>query len=156
MGVIDLSKCRGTTGSILPEPFASEMAGRSVQRLGQAGGLTQYGVNLVTVEPGAKSSLRHWHLAEDEFVMVTEGELVLVQDEGEYLMRPGACAAFAAGDRNGHQFLNRTAAPARFLVVGSRAAHEVVTYSDVDMVVEVQGGEARFTYRDGAPWKGPR
>ena len=114
------------------------MAGRSSLRLGEAAGLTQFGVNLVTLEPGARSSLRHWHMAEDEFVLVTEGELVLLQDEGEYPMRPGDCAAWKAGDTNGHCFVNRTDRPARFLVVGSKAPREVATYSDVDMVMEIE------------------
>ena len=118
------------------------MAGRSSLRLGDAGGLTQFGANLVILQPGAPSSLRHWHRNEDEFVMVTEGELVLVQDEGEYLMRPGDCAAWPAGDRNGHCFLNRTDREARFLVVGTKAPHEVATYSDVDLVLEVKDGDA--------------
>jgi uncharacterized cupin superfamily protein len=156
MGVIDQSKCPVKTGSIYPEPYASEMAGRSSLRLGQAGGLTQFGANLVILQPGAKSSLRHWHRNEDEFVMVTEGELVLVQDEGEYVMRPGDCAAWPAGDTNGHHFLNRTDREARFLVVGSRAPSEVATYSDVDFRIEIEAGNARFTYRDGSPWTGPR
>ena len=121
-----------------------------------AAGLTQFGANLVTLDPGARSSLRHWHRAEDEFVMVTEGELVLVQDEGEYLLHPGDCAAWKAGDPNGHCFLNRTLRPARFLVVGSKAPHEVATYSDEDLVLEVRDGKASFFYRDGAPWNGLR
>jgi uncharacterized cupin superfamily protein len=156
MGVIDQSKCPVKTGSMYPEPYASEMAGRSSLRLGDAGGLTQFGANLVILQPGAKSSLRHWHENEDEFVMVTEGELVLVQDEGEYVMRPGDCAAFPAGDSNGHRFINRTAAEARFLVVGTKASREVCTYSDVDLVLEVDGRDVRFTYKDGTPWEGPR
>ncbi|HEX9858688.1 MAG TPA: cupin domain-containing protein, partial [Paracoccaceae bacterium] len=127
MPVIDPTKCPVKTGSIYPEPYAGEMAGRSSLRLGDAGGLTQFGANLVILQPGAKSSLRHWHLNEDEFVMVTMGECVLVQDEGETAMRPGDCAAFPAGDTNGHHFLNRTEAEARFLVVGTRAAQEVCT-----------------------------
>jgi uncharacterized cupin superfamily protein len=156
MGVIDQTKCPVKTGSIYPEPYASEMAGRSSLRLGDAGGLTQFGANLVILQPGAKSSLRHWHAREDEFVMVTQGELVLVQDEGETVMRPGDCAAFPAGDPNGHHFLNRTGAEARFLVVGTRAPAEVATYSDVDLVLEVENGTSRFRYRDGSPWAGPR
>jgi uncharacterized cupin superfamily protein len=156
VGAIDLSKCPVKTGSIYPEPYASQMAGRSSLRLGDAAGLTQFGANLVTLEPGARSSLRHWHEAEDEFVMVTEGELVLVQDEGEYLMRPGDCAAWKAGDRNGHCFVNRTERPARFLVVGTKAAHETMTYSDVDFVMHRADGQLAFTYRDGTPWTVPR
>jgi uncharacterized cupin superfamily protein len=156
MGVIDLSKCPVKTGSIYPEPYASQMAGRSSLRLGQAAGLTQFGANLMMIEPGARSSLRHWHQAEDEFVMVVEGELVLVQDEGEYVMRAGDCAAWKAGDTNGHCFLNRSDRMARFLVVGSKAPREVCTYSDVDLVLEVADGGTRFAYKDGSPWDGPR
>jgi uncharacterized cupin superfamily protein len=156
MGVIDQAKAPVKTGSIYPEPYASMMAGRSSLRLGDAGGLTQFGANIVILQPGARSSLRHWHRHEDEFVMVTVGEVVLVQDEGEYVMRPGDCAAFPAGDPNGHCFFNRTAAEARFLVVGTRAPREVASYPDVDFVIEIEGGQAQFTYRDGSPWTGPR
>jgi uncharacterized cupin superfamily protein len=156
MGLIDQSQCRARTGTIYPEPYASQVAGRSYMRLGDAAGLTQFGANLVILAPGGRSSLRHWHHAEDEFVMVTEGELVLVQDEGEYVMHPGDCAAWPAGDRNGHCFLNRTAREARFLVVGSKSAHEVVTYSDEDLMIEVNDGQPALLYRDGTPWAGPR
>ncbi|MDP3960050.1 MAG: cupin domain-containing protein, partial [Pseudorhodobacter sp.] len=110
MPVIDLATVPLKTGSIYPEPYASQMAGRSSLRLGDAGGLTQFGANLVILAPGAKSSLRHWHAAEDEFVMVTQGECVLVQDAGETVMHPGDCAAFPAGNPDGHHFLNRTQA----------------------------------------------
>ena len=154
MGLIDQSRVPVKTGSIYPPPYDAMMAGRSSVRLGQAGGLSQFGVNIVTLAPGALSSLRHWHLNEDEFVMVTEGECTLVQDEGETVMRPGDCAAFPAADPNGHHFLNRSAAVARFLVVGSRAEHEVATYSDVDLKLEMTQGAARFTRKDGTPYEG--
>ena len=156
MPVIDPAKVPVKTGSIYPEPYASMMQGRSSLRLGDAGGLTQFGVNLVTLEPGALSSLRHWHLHEDEFVMVTEGEVTLIQDAGQTTMRPGDCAAFPAGNPDGHHFVNRTERVARFLVVGTKAPREVATYSDVDLRVEVEGGRATFTYRDGTPFQGPR
>ena len=156
MPKLDLSQVPVKTGSIYPEPYASMVKGRSSLRLGDAGGLTQFGVNLVSLEPGALSSLRHWHMAEDEFVMVTEGECVMVQDEGETVMRAGDCAGFPAGSTNGHHFLNRSDAPARFLVVGSKAPREVATYSDHDLKVEIAGGKARFTYKDGTDWTGPR
>jgi uncharacterized cupin superfamily protein len=156
MPKIDLGNVPVKTGSIYPEPYAGMMAGRSSLRLGDAGGLTQFGANLVTLQPGALSSLRHWHQNEDEFVMVTEGECVLVQDAGETVMRPGDCAAFPAGSTDGHQFVNRSASVARFLVVGTRAKAEVATYSDVDLRVEIEGGKARFTYKDGSDWTGPR
>lgn len=156
MPVIDQTTCPVKTGSIYPEPYASEMKGRSSLRLGEAGGLTQFGANLVILEPGAKSSLRHWHRSEDEFVMVTEGECTLVQDAGATVMRPGDCAAFPAGDTDGHHFINRTDRVAKFLVVGTRARDEVATYSDVDLMVALKGGRATFTYKDGTPWEGPR
>ena len=156
MGIIDLTKCPVKTGTIYPEPYASQMAGRSSLRLGDAAGLTQFGANLFTLEPGARSSLRHWHEAEDEFVLVTEGELTLLQDEGEYTLRAGDCAAWKAGDPNGHCFQNRTASPARFLVVGSKVATDTVHYSDVDFVLHRADGRTSFTYRDGTPWTGPR
>ncbi|NHB76296.1 cupin domain-containing protein [Rhodobacter calidifons] len=130
MPVIDPAKVPVKTGSIYPEPYAGMMKGRS--------------------------SLRHWHLNEDEFVMVTEGECTLVQDAGETVMRPGDCAAFPAGSTDGHHFINRSDRVARFLVVGTKAPREVATYSDVDLRVEIEGGKARFTYRDGQDWTGPR
>ncbi|MCA3451153.1 MAG: cupin domain-containing protein [Rhodobacter sp.] len=156
MPKIDLATVPVKTGSIYPESYAAQMRGRSSLRLGQAGGLTQFGANLVILAPGARSSLRHWHRHEDEFVMVTQGECVLVQDAGETVMRAGDCAAFPAGDPDGHCLVNRSKAESRFLVVGTRAPSEVATYSDVDMMVVVEGGDARFTYKDGTPWAGPR
>lgn len=156
MPKLDLTKVPVKTGSIYPEPYAAMMAGRSSLRLGDAAGLTQFGVNLVTLEPGALSSLRHWHMAEDEFVMVTEGECVMVTDAGDTVMRAGDCAGFPAGATDGHHFINRSDRTARFLVVGSKARREVATYSDVDLKVEIEGGKARFTYKDGTDWAGPR
>lgn len=151
MGKLDLSKAPVKTGSIYPEPYASMMKGRSSLRLGDLGGLTQFGVNLVTLEPGALSSLRHWHQNEDEFVIVTEGELTLVQDAGECPMRPGDSAAFPAGETDGHHFVNHSDRPATFLVVGTKAPTEVATYSDIDMMVRLEAGKATFTRKDGSP-----
>jgi uncharacterized cupin superfamily protein len=153
---LDLTQIPVRTSSIYPAPYGAMMAGRSSQRLGDAGGLTQFGVNLVTLQPGAMSSLRHWHLAEDEFVMVTAGECVLVQDAGETVMRPGDCAAFPANTPDGHHFLNRSDTPASFLVVGSKAKREVATYSDVDLMVTLEGGIATFTRKDGTPYVPPQ
>ena len=156
MAKLDLSAVPVKTGSIYPEPYAAMMRGRSSLRLGEAGGLTQFGVNLVRLEAGALSSLRHWHMNEDEFVVVTAGECVLVQDACVTVMRVGDCACFPAGKADGHQFINRTDTVATFLVVGSRARAEVATYSDVDMQVHIGEGKARFTYKDGTDWTGPR
>lgn len=156
MPKLDLTQAPVKTGSIYPEPYAGQMKGRSSQRLGELAGLTQFGVNIVTLEPGAVASLRHWHLREDEFAMVLEGDLILVEDEGETPMAPGDCAAWKAGVANGHRFVNRSDRPARFLIVGTKAPEEVATYSDVDMQIHIAGGKARFTYRDGSDWTGPR
>ncbi len=144
------------TGSSYPEPYASQMAGRSAQQLGVLAGLTQFGVNIVTLQPGAVASLRHWHLREDEFAMVLDGVLTLVEDEAEIEMRAGEFAAWKAGVPNGHRFVNRTDAPARFLVVGTRVEDDICTYVDVDMKVHISGAGDRFTYHDGSDWAGPR
>ncbi len=156
MPKLDLSAAPVKTGSVYPEPYAGQMAGRSSLRLGDLAGLTQFGVNIVTLEPGAVASLRHWHLREDEFAMVLEGELTLVEDEGEVEMRAGDCAAWPAGIANGHRFVNRSLAPARFLVVGTKVAHDICTYTDVDMKVHISAEGNRFTYHDGSDWAGPR
>jgi len=156
MGIIDQSKVPIESGSSYPEPYATEMGNRAWQSLGDAGGLSQFGVRMMIMQPGSKSSLRHWHETEDEFVMVTQGELVLVQDEGETIVRPGDCAAFPAGDTNGHHFINRSDSEARFLVVGTRVARDVCTYSDVDLRVEIEGDQDKFTRKDGTPIEGAK
>ena len=156
MPKLDLSKLTRRTGSIYPPPLDQEVAGRSSLRLGDAGGLTQFGVNLVYLEPGAKSSIRHWHQHEDEFVMVTQGTLVMHTDAGETEMLPGDCAAFPAGDPDGHCFINRGDTVGAFLVVGTKAPREVATYPDMDFRLEIENGKPRFTYKDGTEWTGPR
>ncbi|MGV8950420.1 MAG: cupin domain-containing protein [Cypionkella sp.] len=156
MPKLDISKAPLKTGSIYPSPYSEMMTGRSSLRLGEAGVLTQFGVNLVTLQAGAMSSLRHWHLAEDEFVMITQGTCVLVQNAGETVMQVGDCASFPANTPDGHHFINRSDQPTSFLVVGSKAKHEVATYSDVDLVVTFENGQTRFTYKDGTDFKGPR
>lgn len=156
MPKLDLTMAPRKSGSIYPEPYAGQMAGRSSLRLGDLAGLTQFGANIVTLAPGAVASLRHWHLNEDEFALVLEGELTLVEDAGEVAMHAGDCAAWKAGVANGHRFVNRTQAVARFLVVGSKAETEIVTYSEQDLQLHLAGGRARFTYHDGSDWAGPR
>ena len=155
MPKLDPPRAPVRTGSIYPAALPAQMAGRSSRRLGQAGGLTQFGVTLVTPEPGARSSLRHWHDPEDEFVMVTHGTLLLIDDAGETTMEAGACAAFPAGTPDGHCFVNRSDGTARFLVIGSRAAREGVTYPDNDLHLTIADGAAAFTGPDGAPYAAP-
>lgn len=151
MGKIDLSAVPVRTGSGYPPPYDKAMEGRSSMKLGDAGGLTQFGANLIILAPGAKSSLRHWHTHEDEFVMMVSGTCMLVQDAGETEMQPGDCAAFPAGVEDGHCFVNHTDTEARFLVVGTRAPRELGVYSDIDMMVEVTDGAFNFTRKDGGP-----
>jgi uncharacterized cupin superfamily protein len=149
MPKIDIDEVEAHTGSTYPEPYAAQMGGRSFQALGDAAGLTQFGVNLVTMEPGAASSLRHWHSGEDEFVWMVSGELVLVQDGGETVLRAGDAAGFKAGDPDGHHLRNRSGAVARFLAIGTREGSDTCTYSDVDLINHTEGKRNWFTLRDG-------
>lgn len=156
MPKLDIAAAPLKTGSIYPEPYRDQMAGRSSRRLGDLAGLTQFGANIVYLEPGAVASLRHWHLHEDEFAVVLTGELVLAEDAGEAVMHPGDCAAWPAGLANGHRFENRSDRSASFLVIGSKAPEETATYTQVDLKLHLSGGQARFTYHDGSDWAGPR
>jgi uncharacterized cupin superfamily protein len=154
MPKIDLTKLEARTGSIYPAPYDAEMEGRSSLRVGDAGGLTQFGANIVILAPGAKSSLRHWHERQDEFVMVTQGICTLVDDHGETPMSVGDCATFKAGDPNGHCFINKTDDEARFLVIGTRTETETGWYSDIDLKISVDASGFTFTRKDGTPLKG--
>ncbi|WP_136441235.1 cupin domain-containing protein [Pacificoceanicola onchidii] len=151
MPKIDLSQIPVISKTGYPPPHHKAVDGRHTQRLGAESGITQFGANLVTLDPGAKSSLRHWHEEQDEFLMVTEGELTLVDDTGSTRMGPGDCAAFPAGDANGHHMVNRSEALGRFLVIGTHTATETGHYSDVDMMVKARDGQFTFTRRDGTP-----
>jgi uncharacterized cupin superfamily protein len=150
MSRLDLNSIPVVSGTGYPEEFAKVVDGRTRQALGDAGGLTQFGVNLVELQPGAASSQRHWHSHEDEFVMMVSGELVLVTDEGETLMRAGDCAAFPAGRPNGHHLVNRSWGTGVFLVVGARHPDDVATYPDIDL--RCVGADGTFTHRDGTPY----
>ena len=118
-----------------PDPFHKPLAGRDRKRLGNAVGLTHFGVNLTTLKPGAWSSQRHWHKNEDELIYVLSGELVLCQDDGETVLRPGDAAGWKAGATDGHCLINRTDKDAVYLEIGTRAPAEHATYSDIDMQV---------------------
>ncbi len=140
------------TGSIYPAPFGEPLAGRAKRALGDALDLTQFGVNLVTLAPGAWSSQRHWHANEDEFVYVVAGEVTLVTDAGEQVLGPGMAAGFPAGKADGHHLINRTEAPALYLEVGTRAAAEEARYSDIDMMARKDGGRFVFMRKTGEPY----
>jgi uncharacterized cupin superfamily protein len=132
-----------------PAKFAAVIAGREKQRLGDAVGLTQFGVNITRIRPGSASALLHWHEQEDEFVYVLEGELVLREDGGECLLRPGDAAGFKAGSGIGHCLVNRGPGDAVYLEIGTRAASERVHYSDVDMIMERDSSGRRYRNRSG-------
>src|SRR4051812_27139388 len=140
---IDAVPLLNSTG--YPEPFRQIVAGRSFRRLGATAGLTQYGVNLVTIAPGSASSARHWHENEDEFVYMVAGELVLVENEGETIMKPGDATGFKAGVANGHHFINRTQTDATFLVIGTRGGAERAHYPDIDLAYHGDGQTVRYT-----------
>lgn len=127
----DLPEQRGST---YPEPFRSRMGERAKRRLGDALGLTRFGVNLVFLPPGAQSALRHWHTLEDEFVWILEGEVVLVTDAGEQVLRAGHCAGYPAGRRDGHHLVNRGTTTARYLEVGNRIEGDNAFYPDDDLM----------------------
>jgi uncharacterized cupin superfamily protein len=136
-----------TTG--YPAPFAAPMAKRHSRRLAPVAGLTDFGVSHVVLEPGGISSQRHWHEEEDEFLVMLEGEAVLVEEEAETVLRPGDCAAFPKGVANGHQVVNRSGAPCTFVAVG-RPAWGECHYPDIDL--HINGASGRFTRKDGTPY----
>ncbi|HUC62062.1 MAG TPA: cupin domain-containing protein [Alphaproteobacteria bacterium] len=133
-----------------PEPYRASVAGRKRRRLGDAAGLTQFGVNEAELAPGTWSSQRHWHAAEDEFVYVLDGELVLITDAGEQVLTPGMAAGFPKGKRDGHHLVNRSEKPARYLEIGTRAAEDRVEYPDIDMICVGGGRERRYLKRDSS------
>jgi uncharacterized cupin superfamily protein len=153
MPKIDISTLQARRGSAAyPDTYKPVVAGREKIALGNAVGLTQFGVNLTRLKPGAASALRHWHENEDELVYILEGEVVLVEDEGETVLKPGDCAGFKAGVPNGHHLVNRTNRDALMLEVGTRSAREVAHYPDVDLRYEVDGKNTRILHKDGTPY----
>jgi uncharacterized cupin superfamily protein len=152
MPKIDLAAIPSVEGSSYPPELAGAVNGRFSQRLTQAAALTQFGVNIVRMEPGAASSIRHWHENEDEFLIVLNGALVLIEDGGETPLVAGDCASFPAGVPNGHHLINRTEASASFLVVGTRAATERCHYPDDDLAYARTAAGFTFTHKNGAPY----
>jgi uncharacterized cupin superfamily protein len=149
---IDVASITPVTGTLYPAPFDLPCRARERRRIGDAAGLTQYGVNVLRLPPGAWSSQRHWHTAADELVYVVAGEVILVTDEGEELLRAGDAAGFKAGDGNGHHLQNRSQADAVVLEIGSRLPDDAGHYSDIDMLAPAGGKPAIFTHRDGRPY----
>jgi uncharacterized cupin superfamily protein len=141
-----------TKPSNYPEPFASRMAGRVKRALGDRFELTNFGVNLTRLSPGAVSALRHAHGKQDEFIYVLEGQPTLVTDAGEQVLSPGMCAGFKAGTGDGHQLANRTTSEVVYLEVGDRSAGDTAVYPDDDLQAVFVEGQWRFLHKDGSPY----
>ena len=153
MPKIDLANVEVIRRLVYPEPFYRETEGYEGQRVGNAAGLTQFGVNRAVLPPGGRTALRHWHEEEDEFVIILSGEVVLREDEGETVLRAGDCAGFKAGVANGHALENRSDAPAVLFEIGTRSPDETAHYPDVDLRFEKRGQQIRFCHKDGAPYE---
>lgn len=152
---IDVSAARTVVGSRYPAPFDAACASRLRNCLGDAAGLTQFGVNLTRLPAGCWSSQRHWHTAEDEFIFVVEGEVVLVTNSGEEILRQGECAGFKAGSADGHHLQNRSQRDAVILEVGTRQPdQDEVFYSDIDL--RVLKGRGGFVHNNGEPYPGAK
>jgi uncharacterized cupin superfamily protein len=149
---IDIAALTSVVGTLYPSPFDLPCRARERTKLGDAAGLSQFGVNLLRLPPGAWSSQRHWHTREDEFVYVLSGEVVLVTDGEEEVMRAGDSAGFRAGDTSGHCLQNRSTADVRVLEIGTRVPGDSAFYSDIDMVAPAGGQPALYTRRDGTPY----
>lgn len=152
MPKIDITKIPIDAGSNYPEPLRRVVAGRERKRLGNAAGLDQFGVNLTTLKPGAASALRHWHQKEDELVFILEGEVVLIDNSGETVLRPGDAAGFKANDPNGHHLVNKSGRDAVLLEIGTRSKHERAEYPDVDLLVIRDDKGSRYTHKNGEPY----
>jgi uncharacterized cupin superfamily protein len=139
-----------TTG--YPEPYKSRVAGRHRRRLGDAAGLANFGVNLTRLDPGAESSMRHWHTKQDEFIYVLGGEVTLVTDAGRQKLTPGMAAGFPAGRADGHQLVNETKKPVLYLEIGDRTPGDGATYSEADLAAKLVDGKWVFTHKDGSPY----
>jgi uncharacterized cupin superfamily protein len=142
---------QSTTG--YPEPYKARVAGRHKRRLGDAAGLKNFGVNLTRLDPGAESSMRHWHAKQDEFVYILEGEATLVSDAGRQKLKAGMAAGFPAGKADGHQLVNETKRPVVYLEIGDRAPGDGATYSEADLAAKLVDGKWVFTHKDGSPYK---
>jgi len=149
MPKIDITRASVRTRSVYPHPWGAVTQGREKTALGDAAGLTQFGVNLTRLKPGAASALRHWHETEDEFIYVLQGEIMLIEDGGTTVLLPGDAAGFQAGVPNGHHLVNKSQRDALYLEVGTRAKRERAHYADVDLVYDRDESGFRFSRRSG-------
>jgi uncharacterized cupin superfamily protein len=154
MPKIDIAKVPAERIASYPKEFASVISGREKQKIGDAAGLTQFGVNITRIKAGSASALRHWHEQEDEFIMMLDGELVLRENDGETLLKPGDAAGFKAGSGVAHCLVNRTDHDAVYLEIGTRAKSERVHYPDVDFMMERDETGRRYFRKSGEPIPG--
>ena len=152
MPKIDIASVKVEVSTGYPEPFRSAVTGRLRQRLGNVAGLDQFGVNLTRLKPGAQSAQRHWHAAEDEFVFVVEGTLVLCENDGETVLKAGEAAGFKAGVANGHWLINRSGEDAVYLEIGTRAEREQADYPDIDLRYRKNENGVSYTHKSGEPY----
>ena len=153
VGGIDPREIEARTGTGYPEPFREKVVDRAKRALGDAFGLSRYGVNLVDLSPGTWSSQRHWHTHEDEFIYVISGQLTLITDAGEQILTAGMVAGFPAGESNGHHLINKGDETASYLEIGDRNSQDEAFYPDIDLLYKRnEVGAYQFTNRDGVPY----
>jgi uncharacterized cupin superfamily protein len=149
---VDVAALPVRMGTFYPQPYAQPCLARARRQLGDAAGLTQFGINLLRLPPGAWSSQRHWHFKQDEFVYVLSGEAVLVTNAGEEIVRAGDCAGFKAGDEDGHHLINRSDGDVLLLEVGTRIAGDGAVYPDIDLLHPADGMPVLYTRKNGTPY----
>ena len=148
--IIDPQKVSGKKSSNYPKQFQTYVAGRIKKKLGNVAGLKNFGVNLVTLEPGSSSALRHWHSKQDEFIYILSGEATLVTNAGEQILQAGMAAGFPAGEEDGHHLLNRSDTDVVYLEIGDRTSEDTVNYPDEDLIAQDKDGVWIFTHKDGS------
>lgn len=147
--IVDPKNVPESTGSNYPQQFKYAVAGRVKKRLGEAAGLQNFGVNLVRLAPGSCSALRHWHTCQDEFIYVLEGEVTLITNSGEQVLKSGMAAGFPAGDADGHHLINHTDSDVVYLEIGDRTSGDSVNYPDDDLIAKASEKGWIFTHKNG-------
>jgi uncharacterized cupin superfamily protein len=150
MPKVDLSQIEQSNRTGYPAPYSKDVAGRFYRRVGEATGLKDIGISHCVLEPGAWSSQRHWHEGIDEFVVMLDGEAVLVEEDGETILRPGDCAVFPKDVANGHHLVNRSDRPCSFLAIDGRQGEGDCHYPDADLHWDMTA--ERYTHKDGKPY----
>jgi uncharacterized cupin superfamily protein len=139
--------------TIYPQPFAALVEGRAKRKLGEHFGLSNFGVNLTQLAPGAISALLHHHSKQDEFIYILEGSPILILGDDEYVLKPGDCMGFKAGSGVAHQLINRSNELVTYLEAGDRTVGDVVDYPQDDLkATQLPNGAWSLTHKDGSPY----